>query len=108
MREAYLRIVLKVEGVEYIAGLQLLPDDGFASLKVTLKTRMIACTTGLPSGRWQPIAESIERMLIKYWPERSYFIEVGHDSHGWVQIYDGKAFIKREAICGGCSPDCLP
>lgn len=99
-REAYLRIVLHVDGVEYIAGLELRPTDAFAELKTSLRARMKNTTTGLPAGRWLPIAEALERMVKKYWQDRAYFIEVGDEHTGWVQLFQPFDVPRRLAAVG--------
>lgn len=92
MREIYLRVVMVREGVEYIAGLEMRPDDVMGELKVKLKVRMKAACQGLMAGRWRDCAEAIEKSLITHWAGRAYFIEVGNENDGWVQVYDGKDF----------------
>lgn len=41
----------------------------------------------LGHGDWKIMAERIERRIKERWPDRAYFIEVGRDSEGWVQLF---------------------
>lgn len=94
-REKYLRAKLTVEGVEYIAGLEIRPEDDFQTLKLKLRMRMKVATNGLPSGKYVVIAEAIERVMDKYWPARKFFIEVGDDSEAWIQVWDQRDVFTR-------------
>jgi len=94
-RECYLRVVQIREGVEYIAGLELRADDDLGKLRTLVKTRMKVATTNILPGRWKDSAHAIEKSLATHWADRAYFIEVGNDRDGWVQIFDPKGYVRR-------------
>ncbi len=86
-REAYLRVVLNREGIEYIAGLEWREGEDLAALKAALKMRMSTATIGMQHDRWDALSLAIEKTIKKYWPDRAYFVEVGDDAHGWIQLF---------------------
>lgn len=93
-REIYLRVVQIREGVEYIAGLEMRPDDVMGTLRATLRVRMKNASIGIMPGRWRDVAEAIEKTVVTHWPDRAYFIEVGNENDGWVQIFDPKGYVR--------------
>lgn len=61
-----------------------------------MKVRMTNACTGLLPGKWDDCAYAIEKALTVHWPDRAYFIEVGDERNGWVQIFDPKGFVRRD------------
>lgn len=86
-RESYLRVVMTREGREYIAGLEWRQPEDLVALQAALKMRMKVATTHIEYDRWDDLAMAIEKTIKTYWPDRAYFIEVGDDRHGWVQLF---------------------
>jgi len=86
-RECYLRVVMAIDGVEYIAGLEFRPGDKLGELRTKLKVRMKNASVGLMPGRWADVAFAIEKSLKAHWPDRAYFIEVGSEREGWIQLF---------------------
>ena len=85
-----------MEGVEYIPGLQFFPGrDNFNELKLKLKCRVLNATTNLLPGKYDVIAEAIERVMDKYWADRKFFVEVGDDNNCWIQVWDDKAVFRE-------------
>lgn len=98
-REVYLRVVLFREGVEYILGLELRPTDELGVLRAAMKRRIHVATGNLLPGKWDDIAYAIEATTKKHWPDRAYFIEVGDERNGWVQVWDPVGFVKERCTC---------
>jgi hypothetical protein len=86
-RESYLRIVFHKEGAEYIAGLELRAGDQFRDLRTLLKVRLTAAVLQVDHTDWAHGAEMMARKIKECWPDRAYFIEVGDDNQGWVQVF---------------------
>lgn len=84
------------EGVEYIAGLEFRPGDKMGEMRTIIKVRMTNATAKCLPGKWADVAHAIEKSLELHWPDRAYFIEVGNEREGWIQVYDPRGFIRRD------------
>lgn len=121
-RESYVRRIFKVGPYEITVGLELRPDDDLRELRAALKYRMYR-VCGQTAWRhaaaefdeqasplsntklvWRhdddAAAAAFEGVLLRYWPDRAYFIEVGGDEDdSWVQVYDPRNFVKERCTC---------
>lgn len=90
-REAYVRVVKKVDGFEVIAGLELRDDDDWLAMRLALSEEMSRAVEYteryLDRNDWAEYALVVETRISAHWPDRAYFIEVGKDDDSWIQLF---------------------
>jgi len=90
-RESYARGVVRCGPIEVIAGLEYRDADRFIPLRDELRTLMLQTVLYLKQIEGQPdedaLARGIELALQGRWPDRAYFIEIGDDAIGWIQVF---------------------
>lgn len=47
----------------------------------------MAADANFRGGDWFELAGRLEAAIKAKWPDRAYFIEVGNDDEGWVQLF---------------------
>lgn len=87
-REAYARIVFgdPMGRAEFIAGVELRDGEHWGDLRAEL-VRAVTPLITAHTGGWDLMARAIERAIVDTWPDRAYFVEVGNDDDGWVQVF---------------------
>lgn len=83
-----MRVVVEHDGVELIAGLEVRSSELAAYFYSVLDTIIEDAIQGIPSTDPDDVfAAAVEAALIANWPDRAYFLEVGRDDRGWIQIF---------------------
>lgn len=90
-REAYARAVVQCGPMELVGGLEYRSGDKFVWLRNELHTLLCfvalgLVATGSPLDE-ESLAHAAELAVRMRWPDRAYFLEVGHDEQGWIQIF---------------------
>jgi hypothetical protein len=95
VREAYAKVAIVHEGVEYVAGLEWRESDNFERLRKQLESAVRCQLYPRDVNLVYPTrAKAIEQQIVYQWPDRAYFLEVGVDSE-WAQVYDPRGFVKE-------------
>jgi hypothetical protein len=91
MREAYARGVVAYGEIEIIGGIELRDGDRFVTLRDELRKLLWLVIQGETTNAAQSSEESltiaVERHIKRVWPDRAYFVEVGNDAEGWIQLF---------------------
>ena len=107
-REAYARGVMQWGDIEIIGAVELRPSDNYPALRNELR-RQLGRAIGEAAGFTEMLlAAAVESQLQNAWPDRAYFIEVGNNREGWVQVFqpygvprnDGNVIDDHEWILG--------
>ena len=107
-REAYARGVMQCGTLELVAGLEYRAGAGesFTVLRDELRTLLGFIALGLVAtdGRLDEdaLAMAAELAIRGRWPDRAYFIEVGNDTEGWIQIFQPYG-VPRSCPCSNAS-----
>lgn len=106
-REKYARVALtNKNGIKFIAGLEMKPNDRWRYLRLDLRTRaeyvvkLSEREGGQQIGFPDPYdydahAEAFSELIVSKWKDRAYFLEVGSDDE-WVQIFQPYDLPKRD------------
>jgi hypothetical protein len=86
-REAYVRGICTWQELEIIAGVELRDGDHFASMRNNIRRVVGFALSESPVVEEKALAECLEVILRERWPDRAYFIEVGNDREGFIQIF---------------------
>lgn len=91
-REAYVRGVVTCGAIEVCAGIEYRAGDRFVHLRNTVRTLVGFALLGILGSDRHTLDEdtislSVEAAFRHRWPDRAYFVEVGNDDEGWIQIY---------------------
>lgn len=97
-REMYVRCAEMRGDVEFIAGLELREDESQPALSRRLREAVNwqLNPLRLEDTDYKTSALAIENQLKAWWPNRSYFIEVGKENE-WVQLFVPFGLPRRDA-----------
>jgi hypothetical protein len=90
-REAYARGVVTYGEIEIIGAVELRASDRFVELRDSMRKLLWLVVqseiTNAAQSSEESLTAGVERALKRVWPDRAYFVEVGNDAEGWIQVF---------------------